>query len=319
MTTFGDMVYQFGGMPVGGMRFTTPWANHYFVDGDEGVDVGAGVWGKRPDEAFKTIQKACTVALAQDVIYVRPKSYTLGTGFARYTEDVVVALGGVGGSGATATRANISLIGVTPKNLSAIDFLGVRWKFLTATSLTVDPPGMHVENIGFFTEDATYAIHLRNNGATRTREGTSGFSIYNCAIKGQGKLYGEGANELVIANCRFQCKYDGAVGGINLVGSTNQVVRPIIKNCEFIGGNANNMDGPCIVGAAPWYDALIRDCYFLAESDTGVYISITGTNTGMVANCYFGSADIQTTSIVASGMLGVGCYDDDGIQAAPIA
>ena len=301
--------------PTTGNRFSNPWSTHYFVDGDNGLD---GNDGTSPDTAFKTIQAAVTAAIGGDVIYIRPKTYTLGTGFARYTEDVVVSLGGSGGSGATSTNANISIIGISQR--LAADFLGVRWKFATATPLTVYAPCLHVENIGFFTEAATYAINLACNGATRTQEGTSGFSIFNCAIKGDGKLYGNGANEIQIVNCRFQCKYDGTVGGINLVGSSNQVVRPIIRDCEFIGGNANNMSDACIIGAAPWYDALIRDCYFLAESDTGVYINISGTNTGMVANCYFGSADISTTSIVASGMIGTACWDDDGTaQAAPIA
>lgn len=315
MTTFGDMLYQLGGVPVGMNRFMNPWATHYFVDGTNGSD---GYTGKKPGAAFATIQKAIDTAIGGDVIYINPKVYTLGTGFARYTEDVSVSLGGSGGSGVTATNANISLIGVTPL-CHPSDFLGVRWKYNSATCLTVDAPCLHIENIGFFTEDGTYAINLRCNGATRTQEGTTGFTIYNCAIKGDGKLYGNGGNEIQIINCRFQTKYDGTVGGINLVGSSNQVVRPLIQNCEFIGGNANNMSDAAIIGAAPWYDAIIRDCYFNAETDTGIYINISGTNTGIVANCYFGSADISTTSVVASGMLGVGCYDDDGIQAAPIA
>ena len=315
MINFGKGLKSMGiPLPDGG-RFTSPWSTTYFIDGDSGNDSNNG---KSPTAAFKTIQGAFNKATGGDVIYIKPKTYTLGTGFARYTEDVSVTLGGAGGSGATATNANISLIGISPCKVPN-DFLGVRWKYATATNLTVDAPGLHIENIGFFSEDATYAINLRNNGATRTREGTTGFSIYNCAIKGDGKLYADGGNELQIVSCRFQCKYDGTVGGINLVGSNNQVVRAIIRDCDFIGGNANNMSDAAIIGAAPWYDALIRDCYFLAESDTGEYINISGSNTGMVANCYFGSADIGTDSIVASGMIGVGCYDDDGVQAAPIA
>jgi len=309
ISSFGIPVFGSGG------RYSSPWATHYFVDGDSGDDTNDG---KTPGKAFATIQKAITVSTGGDVIYIKQKAYTLGTGFARYTEDVSVTLGGDGGSGVTATNANKSLIGVTQRGVPT-DFLGVRWKHATATPLTVDAPCLHVESIGFFTEDATYAINLRCNGATRTQEGTTGFSIYNCAIKGDGKLYGNGGNEVTIVHCRFQAKYDGTVGGINLVGSTNQVLRPVIRDCEFIGGNANNMSAAAIIGAAPWYDALLRELYFNAESDTGEYINISGANTGLVANVYCGSADISTTSIVASGMLGVACYDDDGIQAAPIA
>lgn len=309
MTTFADGLYEYGGVPVGGARFSSPWATHYFVDGDSGND---GNTGLTPARAFKTIQKAVTISTGGDVIYIKPKSYTLGTGFARYSEDVSVTLGGSGGSGATATNANKSIIGVTQR--IAGDHIGVRWTFASATQLTVDAPALHVENIGFFSEAATYTINLRCNGATRTQEGTTGFSIFNCAIKGDGQLYANGGDELQIVGCRFQSKYDGTTGGINLVGSTNQVKRAIIRGCEFIGGNANNMATPPIQGAAPWYDCIIRDCYFNAETDTGVYINISGTNTGLVANCFFGSADIGTDSVVTGGMEAVACYDDAGLQ-----
>lgn len=312
MTTFGDGVYQYGGAPVG-PRFSSPWATHYFVDAISGSNGD----GKSPEQAFTTIQAAVNAMKAQDICYIRSKTYTLGTGFARYSEDVAVSLGGAGGSGATATNANMSLIGVTPL-CHPSDFLGVRWNKATATPLTVDAPGLHIENIGFFTEGATYAINLRCNGATRTQEGTTGFSIYNCAIKGDGKLYANGGNEIQIINCRFQAKYDGTVGGINLVGSSNQCARPLIQNCEFIGGNSYNMSGPPIVTAAPLYDLIIRDCYFSIDTDS-VYMTIAGTtNTGLVANCYFASADINAlcTGLVAgvSGVFASGLYDEVGID-----
>jgi len=308
-------IYKHSGIPVPaglGVRFASPWATHYFIDGIDGSDSNSGL---KPDDAFATIQQYFDTATGGDVAYIRPKQWTLGTGFARYTEDVSVSLGGSGGSGVTATNANMSLIGVTPDNLPT-DFLGVRWKYSSATPLTVDAPKLHIENIGFFVEDATYCINLRNNGATRTQEGTSGFSIYNCAIKGDGALYGNGANELQIINCRFQSKYDGTTGGINLVGSSNQVVRPIIAHCNFIGGNANNMATAPIQGAAPWYDTLIYDCYFNAETDSNIFISIAGTtNTGMVADCYFGvdqMSDLITNGTThASGIYYVNMHDEN--------
>jgi len=312
MTTFGDMVYEFGGAPISGRRFSNPWATHYFVDYDNG---SASNGGKRPDDAMQTITQAVALATGGDVIYVAPRAYQLGQGFRRYQEDVSVTLGGSGGSGVVATNANISIIGITPCHYPQ-DFLGVRWKHSTGPHLTVDAPALHLENIGFFGEGASnYIINLRNNGATRTQEGTTGFSAYNCAFKGDVPLYGNGANELQIVKCRFQAKYDGTMGGINLVGSSNQVVRPIIANCDFIGGNANNMSQAGIRGAAPWYSAVIRDIYFSEETDTGEYITITGSsNTGVVANIYCASADIGTDSLVTGGIEVAAAYDDAGLQ-----
>lgn len=305
-----------GVLTMPGLRFVNPWNSVYFVDADSGSDVHDGT---TPATAFSTIQAACTKATAHDVIYIRPRTYTLGTGFARYSEDVTVALGGDGGSGATATRANLSIIGVTQRGLAAQDFLGVRWKHATATPLTVNAPCLHIENIGFFVEAATYAVNLQCNGATRTQEGTTGFSAYNCAFKGDGKLYANGGNELSIVNCRFQAKYDGTMGGIYLVGSTNQVARPIIKGCEFIGGNSYNMATAPFATAAPVWDLIMRECYFSVVTDDGLYINIAGTsNTGLVANCYFGAADINArcTGLVAgvSGVFPAALYDEVGID-----
>lgn len=313
MTNFEHGVSSYGIPLLGSSRFSSPWNTHYFVDGDNGNN---GNSGTEPTKAFQTIQHAVNVATGGDVIYIRPKAYKNGTGFGRYSEDVTISQGSQVAA-ANDTLANKSLIGITQRGCPT-DFLGVRWTFASATPLTNNTPGLHIEGIGFFAEAATYAINLVNNAPTTY--GGTGVSIYNCAIKGDGTIYaGYGCDELQIVNCRFQAKFDGTTGGINLVGSAGQVKRPIIRGCEFIGGNAYNMATAPISGAAPWYDAIIRDCYFNAETDTGVYINISGTNTGLVANCFFGSADIQTTSIVASGMIGSACYDDDGLQAAPIA
>jgi hypothetical protein len=295
----------------GSDRFSNPFATHYFVDADD----GGGGDGKSPEAAFTTIAEAVAAAGYQDVIYIRPKTYKLGTGFNRYIEDVSVTLGGSGGSGVVATNANMSLIGVSQRQHPS-DFLGVRWKYATATPLTVDAPCLHVENIGFFTEAATYAINLRCNGATRTQEGTTGFSIYNCAIKGDGALYANGGNEIQIIKCRFQAKYDGTVGGINLVGSSNAVARPIIKDCDFVGGNANNMSDAPIRGASPWYTAVLANLWFDQDTDTGLFVSVSGTAcTGVIGPCFCGSGDISTTSFDTAGMEVVGAFDDDGIQA----
>jgi len=312
MSNFSDL--RNDGVPVGhGHRFSSPWDTHRFVDYDNGSDDNDGL---EPGFAMQTIQAAVTASTGGDVIYIRPRAYQCGQGFRRYVEDVTVTLGGAGGSGVVATNANMSLIGVTQRTGAAGDMLGVRWNKV-ATNLTVDAPAFHVENIGFFNEDGTKIIDLTNDGATRTKQGSLGFSIYNCALKGNKQLYSTGCNELQIVNCQFQAKYDGAVGGINLVGSAQGVARPIIKNCEFIGGNANEMATAVIQTAAPVYDMMLRNCYFTLAD--GVYMNFAGTtSTGLVADCYFGSADINAlcTGLVAgvSGIFPAGLYDEVGID-----
>jgi hypothetical protein len=130
-------------------------------------------------------------------------------------------------------------------------------------------------------------------------------------------LYANGGNEIQIVKCRFQAKYDGTVSQINLVGSANAVARPIIRNCDFIGGNANNMSDAGIVGAAPWYDATIDDVRFNADSGTNVYINIAGsTSTGRISNVHMPVADISTGRIVEGGLIATGIYDGGGLATS---
>jgi hypothetical protein len=137
-TNFPNGLTSFGIPVIGdGARFSSPWATHYFVDGISGND---GNDGTSPTSAFKTIQKAVNSASGQDVIYVRGQKYTVGTGYARYTEDVSISMAY---SGTTVTNSNMSIIGVG-SNTSNADYCGVRWKHASATNLTNDAPGLHL-------------------------------------------------------------------------------------------------------------------------------------------------------------------------------
>ena len=250
-----------------------------------------------------------------DILYIRPQGYTIGTGFARYTEDVAVTLGGDGGSGETATNANMSIIGV-------IDSLnpeyGVRWKHETATNLTNDAPALHVSNIGFFSEGATYGVLLRNNGATYTQRGSDGTTFYNCVFKGKGVYVLSGGDGLCIERSRFHCAYDGTVAQLNFSCSANPGRRLLVRNCEWQDGNGTTSSGPCITIAAPATEILIRDCYFGQLPTGSVYIATAGDNYGLIANCYFNHDDLDTDAEITlgTGVTAVGCFDKAGIAGA---
>ena len=320
MTTFGDGVYQYGGVPVGGARFSSPWATHWFVDYDNG---SAHQSGKKPTEAFQTITQAVSAASGGDVIYIRPRAYQLGQGFRRYVEDVTITQGGTTGTGNVATNANISLIGVSQRLGYGGDFSGVRWK-VSATNgdnLVVQAPGTHIENIGFFNEEAGRSIWFQTQSSW-VYAGGDGSSVYNCGIKGTGEIYSNGGDGLQIVGCQFQAKHDGAVGGIDLNGSGADtgasVARPVIKDCTFIGGNANNMATGPVKLAGCIYDITLRDCYFAgATVDTGDYIVLSAPIDGGVYNCYFASADAKTdlAALVAgsTGLFCCGIYDENGL------
>ena len=309
LTNYPDGISSFGN-PVAGPRFSSPWATHYFIDGDHGSD---GNTGLAPDDAYATIQKAVTVSTGGDVIYIRPKSYTMGTGFARYVEDVVVTAGGTAGSGNTVPNANKSIIGVTPKGVAS-DFLGVRWKFATATNLNVEAAGTYIENIGFFCEGATYGVFFEGDGSTWGKNGHTGSTLYNCSIKGEGGVFANGSDGLQIVKCLFQAKYDGTVCGMILtLSGTNAARRPVIRSCHFIGGNGTSMSAAPVIWTGGVADGLIADNYF--HTGTSVQINIATASTGLIVNNYFAETNLSTTFIVQNGMKAVANYDVTGLNA----
>lgn len=313
-TNFPNGITSFGVPVMGSDRFSSPWSTHYFVDGIDGSD---GNTGKEPSKAFATIQQAVTASQYQDVIYIRPKTYTLGTGFARYTEDVVSTVGGSGGSGGTLTNALKSIIGVTP-NPANSEYGGVRWKHASATNLTIDSPAMHIENIGFFSEGATYGVLLRNDGASNTQRGSDGTSFYNCVFKGKGLYVLSGGDGVTLQNCRFHCAYDGTVAQLNYSCSANPGRRLIVRNCEWQDGNGTVANGAYIAIAPPLTEILIRDCYFGQIPSTLKYIEAAGAaNEGLIANIYCAAADlVLATEFDVGGCFTAGIYDKLGLVVA---
>ncbi len=306
-TKYPHGVSSFGIPLIGSARFSSPWATHYFVDGIDGND---GNTGKEPGRAFATIQAAVTASTGGDVIYIRPKGYTMGTGFARYVEDVVVANTSAA-SAAAAPQAGKSIIGVTPRSVAS-DFMGVRWKFATNTNLNVEAPATHIENIGFFCEAATAGVYFEGDGATYTLAGHTGSSLYNCAIKGEGGVLANGSDSLQIINCQFQAKSDGNTSGIIItLDGTNVNRRPVVRGCHFIGGNAANMDSAPIIWTGIVENGLIADNYF--HTGTTVQINIvTAGSTGLIVNNFFAEADLSTTFIVQQSMVVVSNWDYTG-------
>ena len=307
------MVFEFGGAPVSGARYTNPWSKHYFVDGVNGSDAYSGL---KPSLAKATVQAAVTLATRGDVIYVRPLAYKIGTGFNRYTEDITVTLGGDGGSAVEATNSDISLIGITP---SGNPEFGPRIKHTTAIPLQIDAPAFHVENIAFYAEDATYSVYLRNNGVTDTQRGTDGTTFYNCVFKGSGVYAASGGDGLVFSHCRFHTKYDGTSGGIGAINyscSANPGTRLQILYCKFHGGNVTEAPATCYITIAPPMTvAMIAHNEFGTIPADGHYINAAGAaNTGYIVDNFFADADIVLeTDLHIGGMIQAGNWDTAGI------
>ncbi|MFA6064066.1 MAG: hypothetical protein WC736_15865, partial [Gallionella sp.] len=236
----------------------------------------------------------------------------------RYTEDVVVANTSAA-SASAAPQANKSIIGVTQRGVAS-DFMGVRWKFATNTNLNVEAPGTHIEGIGFFCEAATNGIYFEGDGATYTKAGHTGSSLYNCAIKGAGSagsVLANGSDSLQIINCQFQATFDGTVCTMLItLDGTNVNRRPVLRGCHFLGGNGTAMSAAPVIWTGKVEDGLIADNIFSVVTGA-VYINIaTASSSGMITNNHFGLSDVSTTGVVQNGMIVTGAYDEQGLQAS---
>jgi hypothetical protein len=311
LTRFPHGISSIAGPVIGdGARFSSPWNTHYFVDGTNGSD---GNSGTEPTKAFKTIAKAVAASTGGDVIYIRPLSYKMGTGFNRYTEDVVMLNTGAS-SGVTAPLAGKSIIGITPSGVAS-DFMGVRWTQSSTVPLNIEAPGTHVENIGFFCEAATYGVYFEGDGATYTKAGHTGSSLYNCAIKGEGGVFANGSDSLQIINCQFQAKYNGTTSGIIItLDGSNVNRRPVVRGCHFLGGNGTAMASAPIIWTGKVENGLIADNYFDLGTTVQINIATSGSS-GLIINNYFGEANLSSTFIVQNGMVCVANYDVTGLAA----
>ena len=278
-------------------KYVSPWGEARLVDGVDGLDANDG---QTPTSSKKTIAAAVAASSRGGVIYIRPKTYTLGTGFARYEEDVIIPL----------AANDLSIIGVT-RTLNA-DMGGVRWKPTgNTTPLTVYAPGVHLENIGFFSEVAYSLIKLENDGNV-SKVGSVGFTMYNCAIKGN-VVHIDSGDGVRFVNCYFHAMYDGSLtGGIVGVTTGGTALRRLsIKDCMFFGGNG--------VAPATAYITLtggtiteteIYACRFGIIPASAKYIVNTNVTGGILANCHFAKADVHVTSdLTLSGMVLSGCTD----------
>ena len=97
MTTHGDQLFQFGGVPVGmggppGFGF---FGDHYFVDYNAGYDSAGAGWGRKPTKPFKTLSYAISQVTSNqnDVIWINGYSAVVETAMVQLTKNRVHIIG----------------------------------------------------------------------------------------------------------------------------------------------------------------------------------------------------------------------------------
>ena len=301
MTTFADMAFDLGGRPLGGTKFSNPFTTHWFVDGVDGSDAFDGT---APSRAKSTIDAAVQLMGVGDVLYIRPKTYVVGTGHARYEECVTVDL----------AQSDLSIIGA---GYSRNNEFGVRMK-ATSTEVycfDISGPSCHIENIGLFSDGtATYTLFARNNGGTNTQRGSDGITLYNVHSKGD-ILYIQGGQAARVTNCVF---YNAArqlvIADAGASGYNQQ-----IRGCSFLNSNGTApTHAPLYFGGANVYGLWVDHCFFGEVPTTEAYFISGGAaqSDGIISNCVFDTVNLDWDDDVSLGggaIYMVGCYDQTGL------
>lgn len=301
MSTFSDMAFDLGGRPLGGTKYTNPFAKHYFVDGNSGNGSDAND-GLAPSRAKATIDAAAQIMAVGDVCYIRPKTYVVGTGHARYEECVTVDL----------AQSDLTFIGA---GYNRSNEFGVRMKCDGTTLYCFDSsgPSLHLENIGFFGDSATNTIIIRSNGATATQRG-DGFVAYSCNFKGVPTLFQGGQAPRFI-----DCAFNNAAYQLIMATPASSCYNALVRGCFFLDNATTAPTHPQFsMGGGNSYCTWLDHCYFgKIPTTSAYYIALAGaTNSGMATGCYFNTTNLCTDddiSIASGAFAMVGCYDTTGL------
>jgi hypothetical protein len=304
LSTFPDGIFQYGGQPVGAGQFSSPWAKAYFVDGTSGSDALDGL---KPTSAKATVQAAVTAAGRGDVIYIRPLTYTTdASDVNRYEEAITIPY----------ATADLSLIGVSNTNPGNANY-GAKLQYTetSGTAMTVNAPALHLENLCVRAEGGDYGVYYSGASLYAALGGSCGPTVYNCVFRGGvTAVFVLGGYASCFANSRFEGGSGQAIS-IHFDGHTLLGRRHEVRNCFFDGYNGTAISNSYIRVQGSQTDLLIRDCFFSIVPSTA-FINATGTNLGLVANCFFDSADLSTGQIVEGGLTIVGAWDSAGINAS---
>jgi len=287
MSVTPDGLYQFGGEPVGGARYSSPWATHYFIDNTNGSDARTG---KSPDRAFKTLTYAVTQAGTDDVIYVRGQgAETDASDYSYITEADQVTV--------PYASVNLSIIGVTSHRRNP--YMGVWFQHgatggQTGYVLLNYAPGLTLENLGFSAKDnirASYGAVSMYGGPYATYAGSVGFSIHNCFFR-DGQLNVWGGYDSCTSGCTFKASGSANTGWWS-TSNTYPTGGHQVINSHFGEMFADNQPLRYIYAVAgAQKDMLFQNLTFGLIPADGHYMWFGGANTGLVCDCRFQNASM---------------------------
>jgi len=248
MTTHGDMIMEYGGVPVGAGRLAKIFQakNIFFVDGDHGRD---GASGKKPAEAVALPSVAVGLAAKEGILYIRPRT-TIDNEDVYYSDEIVVPI----------TKPHIQLIGAGSGTVP-----GYRGAAQIRPSSAVNPiidilsSGCAVEN-----------LHINHTGG----------NVACASLQCSRRAAYPGAVALQVRNCRFISLSGGGsdgdiVGGAVGLGSAQY---SIVEDNLFLG--CRNSITMWATHGSPQGITIRRNIFagMVLERDADIVIGITDIN-----------------------------------------
>jgi len=306
MSNAPDLLTHLGGVPVASAsRYAGWWGRkHWFVDFDNGT--AGGGQGKRMSKPQKNPATAISDAAAWDVIYIRPRTPDVAGGDPQAITPASAANWSIPN-----TKYGLSIIGtgvgVCPSQAAYQTRLQGESTVTGTAPMTVLAPYVCLENLSFKRGGST-GVPLVDLSSV---SGAYAFaaSVHRCQFH-MGNGTGAGSGAINISSHWYAAITENHFERCGVaIGLTSLLANP--AGVQIIGNTFNQVTaanyGDIVSGATACNRISIRDNFF-EQADptlgTTVYIYMTGSsNTGMVANNYFGTATLVTATIMTLGGL----------------
>ncbi len=276
MTTFGDGVFQYGGMPVTGgtgmAQFAGMWGTKvWFADHSHGADAQGGL---KPTDAKQHVDACIDEATDGDTVFVRPGDFLPTEEDPDYcrpasTNGIVIPY----------NKFSMNIIGTTVgggRGNYAVFFRGNAAQALTTPTMTVNAQNCVLENLSFdprrgtgsYPTDHLSKAQLFLHGAHSTASRGNMTTVYNCNFR-RFAYHGVGSAAAVVledavSTSIIACSFYRNQGSITMAGSQDQIERVIIANCEFMG-TASHRD--CDISSVGTGNRFINYYYNLFDVD----------------------------------------------------
>jgi len=322
MTTFGDQVRQYGGVPVGINRLAEIFNkdNIWFVDSDNGATAHGG---QKPDDAFALPSEAVSAASKEGIIYIRPRT-SITSSDVYYSDNITC----------TIAKPHLQFIGCGAGTVPG--YRGsAQIRPLTTTSpiFDIQGSGVTIENLHLNNSGATASTAIPINSQRLGHSGAVCLQVRQCRIIDNVT---DQAGAIVLKSAQYNIIEDNifldCVVGIQAEATSGSPQSYTIRRNIFEGlVLTRDVDINIVMTDINSRGHVIADNIFAdgqpnsASARHQLFISAsaptTAVSTGIISGNYFSAVTGQTYSTtgtavkVPAGWFLVGNYDADGFAA----